>query len=430
MARHPQSSPPRSITNGKLYIKTFGCQMNEYDSARMADVLAASHRLALTEDPTEADVLLLNTCSVREKPQEKVFSQLGRWRELKQHRPHVVIGVGGCVASQEGSEIVARAPYVDLVFGPQTLQRLPEMLNHVIDRRQPAIDVSFPEIEKFDRLPEPGIRGPRAYVSIMEGCSRYCTFCIVPYTRGEEFSRSFDDVVAEIAYLASHGVREVTLLGQNVNAYRGLMHDGKIVDLALLVRYIGEIDGIERIRFTTSHPAAFGQRLIDAFADIPKLVNHLHLPVQSGSDRILALMKRGYTVSEYREKIRCLREVRPDISISSDFIIGFPGESDADFRATMDLIDAVGFDGSFSFVFSPRPGTPAAQLPDDTPAAVKQERLAVLQHRLTQMAAAISRRMVGSTQRILVERPARKHASQLSGRTENNRVVKIGRAHV
>jgi tRNA-2-methylthio-N6-dimethylallyladenosine synthase len=428
MAQRPQLNPSRSITNGKLYIKTFGCQMNEYDSARMADVLAGSHRLALTQDPAEADVLLLNTCSVREKPQEKVFSQLGRWRELKQQRPHVVIGVGGCVASQEGTAIVARAPYVDLVFGPQTLQRLPEMLNHVIDSRQPSIDVSFPEIEKFDRLPEPGIRGPRAHVSIMEGCSRYCTFCIVPYTRGEEFSRSFDDVIAEIAYLAANGVREVTLLGQNVNAYRGVMHDGRIADLALLIRYIGEIDGIERIRFTTSHPAAFGERLVGAFADVPKLANHLHLPVQSGSDRILALMRRGYTALEYREKIHRLREVRPDISISTDFIIGFPGESEADFEATLDLIEAVGFDSSFSFVFSPRPGTPAAQLSDETPLAVKQERLTVLQHRLSQTAAAVSRRMVGSTQRILVDGRARKHASQLSGRTENNRVVNFASA--
>jgi tRNA-2-methylthio-N6-dimethylallyladenosine synthase len=429
MAQRPQLRPSRSITNGKLYIKTFGCQMNEYDSARMADVLAASHRLALTQDPTEADVLLLNTCSVREKPQEKVFSQLGRWRELKEQRPHLVIGVGGCVASQEGTAIVERAPYVDLVFGPQTLQRLPEMLNRVIDRRRPSIDVSFPEIEKFDRLPEPGIRGPRAYVSIMEGCSRYCTFCIVPYTRGEEFSRSFDDVIAEIAYLAANGVREVTVLGQNVNAYRGLMNDGRIVDLALLIRYIGEIDGIERIRFTTSHPAAFGERLIETFVDIPKLVSHLHLPVQSGSDRILALMKRGYTAAEFYEKIRCLREVRPDISVSSDFIIGFPGESEADFQATLDLIDTVGFDGSFSFIFSPRPGTPAAQLPDATPTAVKLQRLAVVQHRLAEMAAAISQRMVGSTQRILVEGRARKHASQLSGRTENNRVVNFASAN-
>lgn len=415
--------PVRLIENGKLYIKTFGCQMNEYDSARVADVLAASHRLTLTDDPAEADVLLLNTCSVREKPQEKVFSELGRWRELKQQRPHVVIGVGGCVASQEGAAIVRRAACVDLVFGPQTLQRLPQMLDRAVQTNEPAIDVSFPEIEKFDRLPEPGVRGVRAYVSIMEGCSRYCTFCIVPYTRGEEFSRSFDDVIAEVAHLAERGVREVTLLGQNVNAYCGAMHSGASVDLALLLRYIAEIDGIDRVRFTTSHPAAFDERLIEAFAQLPKLADHLHLPVQSGSDRILALMKRGYTGAEYREKIRRLREVRPAISITSDFIIGFPGETEADFQATLELIESVGFDNSFSFLFSRRPGTPAARLPDHTPLARKQERLAVIQRRLLEMGAATSQGMVGSVQRILVEGHSRKDAKHLAGRTTNNRVV-------
>ncbi|MFB3088189.1 MAG: tRNA (N6-isopentenyl adenosine(37)-C2)-methylthiotransferase MiaB [Acidiferrobacterales bacterium] len=415
--------PQRSLAQGKLYIKTFGCQMNEYDSARMADVLAASHRLSLTDDPAEADVLLLNTCSVRDKAQEKVYSQLGRWRELKQQRPEIVIGVGGCVASQESQAIIERAPYVDLVFGPQTLQRLPEMLERIHATGKPAVDVSFPEIEKFDRLPEPGINGPRAYVSIMEGCSRYCTFCIVPYTRGEEFSRTFDDVIAEIVHLAARGVREVTLLGQNVNAYGGVTHDGGVADLALLIRYVAEIDGIDRIRFTTSHPAAFDERLIEAFGRVAKLANHLHLPVQSGSDRILARMKRGYTAAQYLDKIRRLRTVRPDVSVSSDFIIGFPGETDADFEATMDLIEAVGFDNSFSFIFSPRPGTPAAQLPDPTPAAIKQQRLAQLQRRLADMGAAVSRRMVGTVQRILVDRPARKDPRQLAGRTENNKVV-------
>jgi tRNA-2-methylthio-N6-dimethylallyladenosine synthase len=411
MVQPAHAKPVRPVRGGRLYIKTFGCQMNEYDSARMADVLAASHDMAVTDDP------------VREKPQEKVFSQLGRWREFKRMRPHVVIGVGGCVASQEGAAIVERAPYVDMVFGPQTLQRLPEMLERVLQAERPVVDASFPEIEKFDRLPDPGVHGARGYVSVMEGCSRYCTFCIVPYTRGEEFSRSFDDVIAEVVYLARHGVREVTLLGQNVNAYCGTMHDGRSADLALLLRYIAEIDGIERIRFTTSHPAAFGERLVEAFAQVRKLANHVHLPVQSGSDRILALMKRGYTALEYRSKVAKLREARPDISVSSDFIVGFPGETDADFNATMELIEAVGFDNSFSFIFSPRPGTPAAQLPDPTPAAVKQERLTVLQQRLAEIGGAISRQMVGSRQRILVEGQARRYVGQLAGRTENNRVV-------
>ncbi len=408
---------------GKLYVKTFGCQMNEYDSARMADVLAASHRLTLTDDPTEADVLLLNTCSVRDKPQQKVFSQLGRWKELKQTRPEIVIGVGGCVASQESAAIIERAPFVDLVFGPQTLQRLPQLLERVRATRAPAIDVSFPEIEKFDRLPEPGARGPRAYVSIMEGCSRYCSFCIVPYTRGEEFSRAFDDVIAEIVHLAERGVREVTLLGQNVNAYRGVRHDGSIAGLAMLIRYVAEVDGIKRIRFTTSHPCAFDERLIGAFEQVPQLVNHLHLPVQSGSDRILAGMKRGYTAAEYVEKIRRLRAVRPDISVSSDFIVGFPSETEADFQASMELVETIGFDNSFSFLFSPRPGTPAAQLTDSTPAAVKRERLERLQRRLGALGAAVSRAMVGTILRILVEGPSRKDERQLAGRTENNRVV-------
>ncbi|TDJ68174.1 MAG: tRNA (N6-isopentenyl adenosine(37)-C2)-methylthiotransferase MiaB [Proteobacteria bacterium] len=412
-----------STNKRRLFIKTYGCQMNDYDSARIADVLAASHHLELTDEPSEADVLLLNTCSVREKAEEKVYSELGRWRALKQDRPGVVIGVGGCVASQEGEAIIKRAPYVDIVFGPQTLQRLPEMLDSVINKQRPAIDTTFPEIEKFDRLPEPGVKGPRAYVSIMEGCSRYCTFCIVPYTRGEEFSRSFDDVIAEIVHLAERGVREITLLGQNVNAYQGAMHSGAVADLALLINYVAEVDGIDRIRFTTSHPAAFTDRLIDAFANVPKLADHLHLPVQSGSDRILALMKRGYTVQEYRNKIRRLREVRPEISVSSDFIVGFPGETQADFEMTMNLVEEVGFDSSFSFIFSARPGTPAAQLPDSTPPEVKAQRLARLQRRLGEMRAAIGGRMLGTIQRVLVEGPSRKDTRQLTGRTPDNRVV-------
>lgn len=412
-----------STNKRRLFIKTYGCQMNDYDSARIADVLAASHHLELTDEPSEADVLLLNTCSVREKAEEKVYSELGRWRALKQDRPGVVIGVGGCVASQEGEAIIKRAPYVDIVFGPQTLQRLPEMLDSVINKQRPAIDTTFPEIEKFDRLPEPGVKGPRAYVSIMEGCSRYCTFCIVPYTRGEEFSRSFDDVIAEIVHLAERGVREITLLGQNVNAYQGAMHSGAVADLALLINYVAEVDGIDRIRFTTSHPAAFTDRLIGAFANVPKLADHLHLPVQSGSDRILALMKRGYTVQEYRNKIRRLREVRSEISVSSDFIVGFPGETQADFEATMNLVEEVGFDSSFSFIFSARPGTPAAQLPDSTLSEVKAQRLARLQRRLGEMRAAISGRMLGTIQRVLVEGPSRKDTRQLTGRTPDNRVV-------
>jgi len=407
----------------KLHIKTFGCQMNEYDSARMADALAASHGLETTDDPAQADVLLLNTCSIRAKAQEKVFSQLGLWRELKAARPGLVIGVGGCVASQEGAAIIRRAPYVDMVFGPQTLHRLPQMLDGVLANHKPAVDIAFPEIEKFDRLPEPRVDGVRALVSIMEGCSKYCSFCVVPYTRGEEFSRPFDDVIAEVAHLAGHGVREIILLGQNVNAYRGAMHTGEFADLALLIRYLAEIDGIGRIRFTTSHPQVFNERLIGAYADVPKLAGHLHLPVQSGSDRILALMKRGHTVLEYKSKIRKLREVRPDISVTTDFIVGFPGETETDFAASMSLMEEVGFDTSFSFLYSPRPGTPAAELTDDTPREVREARLARLQGRNIEMAAAISRRMVGTTQRILVEGPARKSPQQLCGRTENNRVV-------
>ena len=407
----------------KLHIKTFGCQMNEYDSARMADVLAASHGLETTDDPAEADVLLLNTCSIREKAQDKVFSQLGLWRELKATRPDLIIGVGGCVASQEGAAIIRRAPYVDMVFGPQTLHRLPAMLDGVLTHRRPAVDVSFPEIEKFDRLPEPRVAGVRASVSIMEGCSKYCTFCVVPYTRGEEFSRPFDDVLAEVVHLAEGGVREVILLGQNVNAYHGAMHGGEFADLALLIRYIAEIDGIGRIRFTTSHPQVFNDRLISAYAGVPQLADHLHLPVQSGSDRILALMKRGHTVLEYKSRIRRLREARPDISVTTDFIVGFPGETETDFAASMNLMEDIGFDTSFSFLYSPRPGTPAAELTDDTPREVREARLYRLQGRNLEMAAAISRRMVGTTQRILVEGPARKSPRQMCGRTENNRVV-------
>jgi tRNA-2-methylthio-N6-dimethylallyladenosine synthase len=408
---------------GKLYIKTFGCQMNEYDSSKMFDILEASHRLRPTETPEEADVLLINTCSVREKAQEKLFSQLGLWQKLKKTHPELIIGVGGCVASQEGAAILERAPYVDIIFGPQTLHRLPEMLEQAQKTRLPIIDISFPEIEKFDRLPEPKVHGPTAFVSIMEGCSKYCSFCVVPYTRGEEFSRPFDQVITEVVELAERGVREVTLLGQNVNAYRGLMHDGKIADLALLIRYLAAIDGIGRIRFTTSHPAEFSGRLIEVFAEVAELVNHLHLPVQSGSDRILAVMKRGYTVLEYKSKIRRLRKVRPEISVSTDFIVGFPGEREADFTATLDLVHDIGFDHSFSFIYSKRPGTPAASMPDDVPEGHKKERLAILQSRLGQRATEISRAMVGRIERVLVEGPSRKDPAQLCGRTENNRVV-------
>lgn len=407
----------------KLYIETLGCQMNEYDSAKMRDVLNASHGFELTTDPEQADVLLLNTCSVREKAQEKVFSQLGRWRPLKQKRPGVVIGVGGCVASQEGEALQKRAPFVDMVFGPQTLHRLPQMLEQVRNQHQPAVDISFPEIEKFDALPEPRAEGPKAFVSIMEGCSKYCTFCVVPYTRGEEISRPLDDVIAEIVSLAEQGVREVILLGQNVNAYRGAMADGDIADFALLLSYVAAIDGIGRIRYTTSHPVEFSDSLIEVYAEIPHLVGHLHLPVQSGSNRILSLMKRGHTREDYIAKIERLREVRPGLSLSSDFIVGFPGETDEDFEDTMDLIETLGFDHSYSFLYSPRPGTPAATMDDTVPVEIKRERLARLQARINAMAAEISRNMLHSVQRVLVEGVSRKDYAQLSGRTENNRVV-------
>jgi tRNA-2-methylthio-N6-dimethylallyladenosine synthase len=409
--------------SGRLYISTFGCQMNEYDSARMADVLRESAGLALTANPEEADVVLLNTCSVREKAQEKVFSHLGRWRLLKRSKPALVIGVGGCVASQEGAGILERAPFVDLVFGPQTIHRLPAMLAALRATRAPQVDISFPEIEKFDRLPEPAASGATAFVSIMEGCSRYCSFCVVPYTRGEEMSRPFAQVVAEVGSLVAQGVREVTLLGQNVNAYRGPREDGADVDLAGLIRHVAGFPGLERIRFTTSHPLEFRDSLVGAYAEVPKLANYLHLPVQSGSDRILAAMKRGYTRLEYKQKIRKLRAVRPDISLSSDFIVGFPGETEADFAETLALIEDVGFDQSFSFIYSQRPGTPAASLPDQVPREVKQERLERLQAKVDAQARAISRRMVGSTQRVLVEKPSRRNPRQLAGRTENMRWV-------
>jgi tRNA-2-methylthio-N6-dimethylallyladenosine synthase len=409
--------------NGKVFIKTHGCQMNEYDSAKMLDVLHQQCQLSVSDNEQDADVLLLNTCSIREKAQEKVFSQLGRWRKLKLKNPALVIGVGGCVASQEGDAIRQRAPYVDMVFGPQTLHRLPQMLAGVRSNHQPVIDISFPEIEKFDHLPEPKSDGVKAFVSIMEGCSKYCTFCVVPYTRGEEISRPLDDVIAEVASLAKQGVREVNLLGQNVNAYRGLMDDGDIADLSLLIHYVAAIEGIDRIRYTTSHPVEFSERLIQTYAEVPELVSHIHLPVQSGSDRILMQMKRGHTVLEYKHKIRQLQKIRPDISISSDFIIGFPGETDKDFNDTMKLIEDIGFDTSFSFIYSQRPGTPAAFMADDIPEHIKKERLSVLQARILQFAADIAHRMVGSVQNILVEGFSRKDDTILSGRTENNRVV-------
>ncbi|MBC8519124.1 MAG: tRNA (N6-isopentenyl adenosine(37)-C2)-methylthiotransferase MiaB [Gammaproteobacteria bacterium] len=408
----------------KVLIKTFGCQMNDYDSARMVELLEKSHGYVRTETPEDADLLLLNTCSVREKAQEKVFSQLGQWRPLKESRPDVLIGVGGCVASQEGDAIRKRAPFVDLVFGPQTLHRLPEMVDAVRAKERAVVDVSFPEIEKFDRLPEPQANGVTAYVSIMEGCSKYCTFCVVPYTRGEEVSRPFDDVLAEVAGLLAQGVREITLLGQNVNAYRGEMEDGEIADLATLIHYLDAMEGLGRIRYTTSHPIEMTAPLIEAYAEVPTLVSHLHLPVQSGSDHILAMMKRGHSIDEYRDTIHKLREIRPDLGLSSDFIVGFPGETEEDFMATMDLIAELRFDRSFSFIYSPRPGTPASDLPDDVPREIKQKRLSRLQERLNQIAMDISREMVGSTQRVLVEGPARRGpGTQVAGRTENNRVV-------
>ncbi|MBZ5874581.1 tRNA (N6-isopentenyl adenosine(37)-C2)-methylthiotransferase MiaB [Chromohalobacter israelensis] len=408
----------------KLFIKTHGCQMNEYDSARMADLLGESHALELTDDERDADVILLNTCSIREKAQEKVFHQLGRWKKLKAANPDLVIGVGGCVASQEGEHIKKRAPHVDMVFGPQTLHRLPTML----DSRQGAetismVDVTFPEIEKFDHLPKPTSDGATAFVSVMEGCSKYCTFCVVPYTRGEEVSRPFESVMEEVIHLADQGVREINLLGQNVNAYRGENQLGDEIDLAELIGCVAAVEGIDRIRFTTSHPVEFSDSLIEAYGEIPELVSHLHLPVQAGSDRILAAMKRGHTVEEYVDKLERIRALRPDISFSSDFIIGFPGETEEDFMDTMNLIQRIGFDASFSFVYSPRPGTPAANLEDETPEATKKQRLAILQERLNQQTMQISRRMVGNTERILVTGFSPKDPGQLSGRTENNRVV-------
>lgn len=407
----------------KLFIKTMGCQMNEYDSDKMADVLRESHGYELTDTPEDADLLLVNTCSIREKAQEKVFSELGRWRKLKDMNPSIKIGVGGCVASQEGEGITRRAPYVDVVFGPQTLHRLPELLDRAEANKASVVDISFPEIEKFDCLPEPHANGPIAFVSVMEGCSKYCSFCVVPYTRGEEINRPFDDVIAEVASLAKQGVREVNLLGQNVNAYRGPMHDGQVADLATLIYYVAAIDGIDRIRFTTSHPVEFTDSLIQAYAEVPELASYLHLPVQHGSDRVLAAMKRGHTILEYKQKIRKLRAARPGISLSSDFIVGFPTETDRDFEALMNLIAEVGFDQSFSFVYSPRPGTPAASLADDTPMDVKKKRLSLLQARVNQQAMDISRSMIGTTQRVLVESLSKKSTAQVSGRTENNHWV-------
>jgi len=408
---------------GRLYISTFGCQMNEYDSARMVDVLRESEGLEPTTDPAQADVVLLNTCSVREKAQEKVFSHLGQWRLLKQRKPGLVIGVGGCVASQEGEALLARAPFVDLVFGPQTIHRLPDMIAGLRRSGRPQVDISFPEIEKFDRLPQPRAGGATAFVSVMEGCSKYCSFCVVPYTRGEEVSRPLAQVLAEVESLAGQGVREVTLLGQNVNAYCGEMGEATECDLATLIRFVSRVQGIERIRFTTSHPVEFTDALIEAYADVPQLASYLHLPVQSGSDRILSLMKRGYTTLEYKQKIRRLRAARPGISLSSDFIVGFPGETDRDFEQTMDLIAEVGFDQSFSFIYSRRPGTPAAALPDDVRREVKQQRLSLLQRRIDQQSLGISRGMIGSVQRVLVEKPSKKDPAQLAGRTENMRWV-------
>ena len=411
-----------SVTK-KLFVETHGCQMNEYDSARMADLLGESHGLEPTDSADDADILLLNTCSIREKAQEKVFHQLGRWKHLKQKKPDLIIGVGGCVASQEGAEIGKRAPYVDLIFGPQTLHRLPEMIEVRRQGEPMVVDVSFPEIEKFDRLPEPSVEVPTAFVSIMEGCSKYCTFCVVPYTRGEEVSRPVDDVIAEVAGLAERGVKEVNLLGQNVNAYRGRNHLAETVDFADLLQLVNLVPGIERIRYTTSHPVEFTDAIVACYAEIPALVDHLHLPVQSGSDRILMAMKRGHTVLEYKATIRALRKIRPNISLSSDFIIGFPGETETDFAATMKLIEDIGFDTSFSFIYSARPGTPAAELRDEVPETVKKQRLHILQARIAQQAQQISESMVGTQQRILVTGPAKKDPGQLSGRTENNRVV-------
>ncbi len=406
----------------KLHIRTFGCQMNEYDSNKMRDVLKASHNLDLTEDINDADVLLINTCSIREKAEDKLFHQLGRWRKLKEKNPNLVIGVGGCVASQEGDLILKRAPYVDMIFGPQTLHRLPNMLNEALNDDEITVDISFPEIEKFDHLPEPHSDGASAFVSIMEGCSKYCTFCVVPYTRGEEISRPFIDVIHEVELLAEQGVKEVNLLGQNVNSYRGLMDDGEVADLALLITIVAQIEGIERIRFTTSHPVEFSDRLIETYAEVPELVSHLHLPVQAGSDKILGLMKRGHTAIEYKSKIRKLKQIRPDISISSDFIIGFPGETESDFNDTVKLIDEIGFDKSFSFIYSKRPGTIASSFADDVSADTKKERLSIVQERLNNNTEEISKSMIGSTQKVLVEGFSKK-GNTLSGRTENMRTA-------
>ncbi len=407
----------------KLFILTTGCQMNEYDSNKMADVLNASQGMELVATPEEADVLLLNTCSIREKAQEKVFSLLGRWRKIKDKRPEVMIGVGGCVASQEGAAIQKRAPFVDIVFGPQTLHRLPELLHQARRGKKRVVDISFPEIEKFDALPEPRAEGPKAFVSVMEGCSKYCTFCVVPYTRGEEMSRPVADILAEIQSLAEQGVREVNLLGQNVNAYRGTMEEGEIADFSLLLHCVAAIEGIDRIRFTTSHPIEFTDEIVAAFAEIPALVSHLHLPVQSGSDRVLNMMKRGHTRTDYLAIMDKIKAARPGISLSSDFIIGFPGETDEDFADTMNLIEQVGFDFSYSFVYSPRPGTPAAEFPDDTSEETKKERLRILQKRLDEMTMAISHGMVDTVQTVLVEGISKKNQLQVTGRTENNRVV-------
>jgi tRNA-2-methylthio-N6-dimethylallyladenosine synthase len=407
----------------KLFIKTNGCQMNDYDSSKMADVLNESHQLNKTDDVEQADVILLNTCSIREKAQEKVFSQLGQWREYKKSHPNVVIGVGGCVASQEGHDIIKRAPFVDMVFGPQTIHRLPQMLDEVLEKKKAVVDISFPEIEKFDYLPQPQAKGPIAFVSIMEGCSKYCSYCVVPYTRGEEISRPFDDVLAECYQLAEQGVREINLLGQNVNDYRGQMNDGQIADLALLIHFVAALDGIERIRFTTSHPLAFSDNLIQAYAAVPELANHLHLPVQSGSDRILAMMKRGYTSLEFKSKIRKLKKVRPDIHLSTDIIVGFPGETDDDFQKTMDLVHEMNFDVSFSFIYSPRPGTPAANFADKTPMEIKKQRLQILQNRLNIQASRIAKTKIGTKQRVLVTGPSKKNPQQIAGRTGCNRVV-------
>lgn len=421
------SPKPTAPTIRKLYIKTYGCQMNEYDSSRISDVLADSHDLELTTNPEEADVLLLNTCSIREKAQEKVFSQLGRWKNWKNDKPDLVIGVGGCVASQEGAAIQKRAPYVDMVFGPQTIHRLPEMLSSVSDTHKKVVDISFPEIEKFDCMPEPKADGPSAFVSIMEGCSKYCSFCVVPYTRGEEVSRPFDDVLAEVAGLAAQGVREVNLLGQNVNAYRGAMYsaenENEMADLALLIHYVAAIDGIDRIRFTTSHPMEFNDDLVEVYANVPELVSFLHLPVQSGSDNILAAMKRGHTAEQYKDIIRRLKIARPDISISSDFIIGFPGETDEEFAETMKLINEVGFDHSFSFIYSARPGTPAAVLFDSTTDLIKKHRLGILQNVIASNSMVINDAMIGTVQSVLVDSVSNKNDDQVSGRTENNRIV-------